>query len=148
MMWESSIESSKSDHANHQCQTTVPIPTLSRNSISDVCGECGAVIVASPRAAPKGVDKAQKSRIKQRARQPRKTPAMLRHKLARTQIKAVMLANVPGVTFKKAEAILTTFEDSMAQLIGASSTRIAKVMCANGKPLGEELGVAVFRALH
>jgi hypothetical protein len=64
-------------------------------------------------------------------------------------IKVDMLANIPGVTHARAEAVVTTYEGSMARIIGVSATQFARVV-HRGAPLGQELGLglAIWRALH
>ena len=78
---------------------------------------------------------------------PRKTPQMLRTKDVRADIKVDMIALVPGVSRARAEAVLSACEGSMAQLVGASSTELARVVY-KGAPIGQDLGVAIWRALH
>ena len=116
--------------------------THSSLSVNDVCTECGSSI-PWPRGAPKKVP----SPISKKPRKPRKTPTMLFAKEARTDIKVEMIALVPEVSRAKAAAVVDACERSMARLIGASSTDLSRVVC-KGKPIGQELGIAIWRALH
>lgn len=72
---------------------------------------------------------------------------MLRSKKVRADIKVEMLAAIPGVSPAKATAVLEECEGSFAKLVGASSTEIARCVY-KGAPLGPDLGIAVWRALH
>ena len=120
-------------------------------SINDVCTQCGSIITSTthkhkehPNPLPPDASPIKKTR---KPYKPRKTPAMLRDKSMRVDIKIEMLATVPGVSHAKAEAVVTAYEQSMAQIIGASSTQLARVVC-KGTPIGQDLGVAIWRALH
>jgi ERCC4-type nuclease len=122
-------------------------------SSTNVCTQCGS-IMSLPRCvhrleklkaghnAPSAAIKRPRRKYKER-----KKPEMLRLKEARADLKVSMIALIPGVSRVKAEAVLSTCEGSMAQLVGASSTKLARVVC-KGSALGEELGVAIWRALH
>ena len=65
----------------------------------------------------------------------------------RTEVKIDMIAAVPGVSRAKAEAVVTTCECSMARMVGASATELARVIYRDA-PIGQELGVAIWQALH
>ena len=116
--------------------------THSSLSVNEVCTECGSNI-HWPHRAPKKVP----SPIAKKPRKPRKTPSILFVKEARRDIKVEMIALVPEVSRAKAAAIVDTYERSMARLIGASSTDLSRVVC-KGRPIGQELGIAIWRALH
>ena len=110
-------------------------------SFNDVCKECGTAILR-----PRGLCKTISKPVAKK-RKPRKTPTVLHLKEARAKIKTDMIALVPGVSRAKAETVVNAYEQSMARLVGASSTGLARVVC-KGKPIGQELGVAIWRALH
>ena len=123
-------------------------------SINDVCTECGAFIshVQSQTSKRKNgtkvpITKDCITKDKRGPYKPRRTPAMLREKRARTEVKVDMLAAVPGVSRAKAEAVIDACEGSMARVVGASSTEFARVVF-KGAPIGMELGVAIWRAFH
>ena len=78
---------------------------------------------------------------------PRRTPAMLRSKQVRSDVKVSMISTIPGVSTAKAASILGAFEGKFSRLVGASRTEIARVAHDAG-PIGDELGFAVWRALH
>ena len=124
---------------------------VSSRSVNDVCTECGSILSQHrcTNEHQKGKSTSVASLIKKvrRTYKPRKTPQMLRAKDARAEIKADMIALVPGVSRAMAEAVLSTCEGSMAKLVGASSTEIARVVY-KGAPIGQDLGVAIWRALH
>ena len=65
----------------------------------------------------------------------------------RTEVKIDMIAAVPGVSHAKAEAVVNAYEGSMARIVGVSATEFARVV-HRGAPIGQELGVAIWRALH
>ena len=83
----------------------------------------------------------------QKPRKPRRTPSMLRSKQVRSDVKVSMLSAIPGVSSAKAASILQAFECKMTRVIGASRTEIGRVVHEE-KPIGHELGFAVWRALH
>ena len=58
-----------------------------------------------------------------------------------------MVACVPGVSLPKAEAIVRAFGGSMAAIVDATSTNLARVMYL-GEPIGPRLGHAIWHALH
>ena len=122
----------------------------SSKSVNDVCTECGSIL-SQPRYTHKRKEKhASTAPLIQKARKPykpRKTPQMLQAKEVRAELKINMIALVPGVSRVKAEAVLSACEGSMAKLVGASSTEIARVVY-KGAPIGQDLGVAIWRALH
>ena len=72
---------------------------------------------------------------------------MLEKKSMRTKVKIDMIAAVPGVSRPKAEVVIDECEGSMARVVALSSTELAR-MVFKGAPMGEELGVAIWRALH
>ena len=72
---------------------------------------------------------------------------MLEKKRARTEVKIDMIAAVPGVSRAKAEAVIGECEGSMARVVGSSSTELARIVF-KGAPIGKELGVAIWRAMH
>ena len=114
-------------------------------SAANVCDQCGSALI-SHTINSKCVKPRPKPTI-QKKRQPRKTPEKLRSLAVRAEIKIDMLAAIPGVSRAKAGAILARFP-TFAAMVAAPSDLIASVLCKNGKRLGTELGVAVWRALH
>ena len=119
----------------------------SSKSVNDVCAECGSIL-SQPRCTHK--HNTSTAPLIQKARKPykpRKTPQMLQAKNVRAELKVNMIALVPGVSRVKAEAVLSACEGSMARLVGASSTELARVV-HKGAPIGQDLGVAIWRALH
>ena len=74
-------------------------------------------------------------------------PQVLRSKVVRKEYKVLMIATLPGVSRAKAQSVVDACEGSMARLVGASSTELARVKY-KGVSIGEELGVAIWRALH
>ena len=120
----------------------------SSESTNDVCAKCGSVVKFSAHGKHCVSSTPLLSISKQRKQpKPRKTPEALRRKSERRNLKVAMVALVPCVSRAKAEAVMDACEGSMARVVGASSTRLARVVC-NGAPLGESLGVAIFRAFH
>lgn len=128
-------------------------------SINDVCETCGAIISddhADHAVLHKhvsivggGGSRAPVSLTKtvRKPRKPRRTPAMLRSKQVRSDVKVSMISAIPGVSTAKAASILGAFEGKFSRLVGASRTEIARVVHDAG-PIGTELGFAVWRALH
>ena len=127
----------------------------SRHSVCDVCAECGSIL-----SAPLSTSKAQRGaeakgpvtskcivKSKRGPYKPRKSPTSLKEKRARREVKVDMIAAVPGVSRAKAEAVVNTCEGSMARMVGVSATEFARVIY-RGAPIGQELGVAIWRALH
>jgi ERCC4-type nuclease len=112
-------------------------------SINDVCRTCGSIVTIG--RAAKSYKRHKTSPSKPRKR--RKTMALLEKKAVRKEVKTDMLAAIPGITPAKATAILEACEGSFAHLVGASSTEIARAVYL-GAPLGPDVGVAVWRALH
>ena len=113
-------------------------------SINDVCHSCGSIISSAPRAhrhTQRESDPIKKPRKR------RRTPASLECGDVRADVKIAMIAAIPGVSAAKAAALLEECEGSFARLVGASSTELANVHF-EGKPVGETLGVAIWRALH
>ena len=114
----------------------------SSRSINDLCGTCGSILSTrhlKPLVVAKGISK--------KPRKPRRTPESLASKDARTDVKIAMLTAIPGVSAVKATAILDECESSLVRLVGASSTELARVVVGDA-PLGQRLGVAIWRALH
>ena len=120
----------------------------SNATIEDVCDACGTLLTESTPVGhpPPRKDTARKLSAP-RKRQPRKTPTALRLKKMRASVKVDMLAAVPGLSRAKAAAILEMCEGSFVRLIGMSSSQIGMAVC-RGTPIGTELSVAIFRALH
>jgi hypothetical protein len=120
-------------------------------SINDVCTQCGSIIAETPPAKQKRSDKSAESsgvvKKKRRPYQARKTPYMLLKKEFRKQVKIDMIAAVPGISRAKAEAVVSACDGSMATMVGVSSTEFARVVYL-GAPIGKDLGVAIWRALH
>ena len=126
----------------------------SRVSIEDVCEACGTLLTAPrpvdtrpapPQKAP--APPVAKQSPRKPKRRPRRTPTTLRLKETRASVKIDMLTAIPGLSRAKAAAILEACEGSFVRLVGMSSTQIGRAPC-RGSPIGTELGVAVFRALH
>lgn len=111
-------------------------------SAHDVCTECGTIL-----SLPRKNAQQQRASIAKKKREPRRTPQVLRSKYVRKEFKVLMIATVPGVSRAKAQAVVDACEGSMAQLVGASSTELARVEC-RGMQIGTELGLAIWRALH
>ena len=124
---------------------------VSSRSVNDVCTECGSILsqhrCTNEHQTVKSTSVASLIQKVRKEYKPRKTPQMLRAKDARAEIKADMIALVPGVLHAMAEVVLSTCEGSMAKLVGASSTELARVVHKGG-PIGQDLGVAIWRALH
>ena len=120
-------------------------------SVNDVCETCGSIITMSGTQKHTHTHKSAAStapaKAIAKARKPRRTPDMLRSKKMRTEVKVEMLAAVPGVSPAKATAVLEECENSFAKLVGASSTEIARCVY-KGAPLGPDIGIAIWRALH
>ena len=117
-------------------------------SVQDVCTECGSMLSSSPRKSPhSNAAPQQRAPIAKTTREPRKTPHILWKKYVRTEYKVLMIATVPGVSRAKAQAVVDACEGSMARMVGTSSTQLARVQ-SKGVPIGEELGLAIWRALH
>ena len=121
-------------------------------AITDICTQCGSAISSlAPSCAHDGKLPSKLGKIVKARRKTyrlRKTPEMLFSKKVRLELKASMLALVPGVSRAMAEAVLAAYEGSMAGVVGASSMELSRVKSGNGSPIGQELGVAIFRALH
>ena len=121
---------------------------LSQRSVDEICTECGNVIsMQENQAMKKPVAITGVAKRKRRPYKPRRTPAILREKRMRREVKIDMLAQIPGVSRVQAEAVVAAYEDSMARMVGASATAFARVVY-RGAPLGDEIGVAIWRALH
>ena len=118
----------------------------SSKSINDVCTECGSII-SPPQQSAKRVITNEIVKKKRGPYKPRRTPAMLEKKRMRTEVKIDMIAAVPGVSRAKAEAVIDECEGSMARVVGLSSTELARIVFTSA-PIGKELGVAIWRALH
>ena len=120
-------------------------------AITDVCTQCGSAISSlAPSCAHGGkfVPKVGKIVKVHKTYRPRKTPEMLFAKKVRAELKVSMLALVPGVSRAKAEAVLAAHEGSMAGVVAASSMELSRIKSGKGTPIGQELGTAIFRALH
>ena len=115
-------------------------------SAVDVCAACGTVISGN-RVAIRKHGAAATPAKKKAARKPQRTPEMLNRRDVCTGVKIDMIAAVPGVSRAKAAAVLEACEGSFAQLVGASATKLAGTVCG-GTPIGNKLGVAIFRSLH
>ena len=125
---------------------------VSSKSVNDVCTECGSILsqpqrIHNHKTKEKPTSVAPLIGKARKPSKPRKTPQMLRTKDVRADIKVDMIALVPGVSRARAEAVLSACEGSMAQLVGAWSTELARVVY-KGAPIGQDLGVAIWRALH
>jgi len=144
----------------HRTQTNMAHSAVgSSASINDVCETCGAIIsddhtdhaVLHKHVSimDGGGSRAPVSLTKtvRKPRKPRRTPAMLRSKQVRSDVKVSMISTIPGVSTAKAASILGAFEGKFSRLVGASRTEIARVAHDAG-PIGDELGFAVWRALH
>ena len=130
-------------HSTEQCADGA-----SNATIEDVCEACGTLLTApTPAAPPPSRKDASRKVSAPRQRRPRKTPTMLRLKKMRASVKVDMLAVIPGLSHAKAAAVLEACEGSFARLVGMSSTQLGRAACG-GTPIGTELGVAIFRALH
>ena len=122
----------------YECEVCNAAMSLSNG----ICTECGSTMPQPCCLNNKQIAKKPRNTYK-----PRKTPSMLYTKETRTDIKVDMIALVPGVSRAKAEAVVNAYERSMAQVIGASSMNLGCVRYRD-KPIGKELGVAIWRALH
>ena len=106
---------------------------VSSKSVNDVCTECGSILsqpqrIHNHKTKEKPTSVAPLIGKARKPSKPRKTPQMLRTKDVRADIKVDMIALVPGVSRARAEAVLSACEGSMAQLVGASSTELARVV--------------------
>ena len=129
-----------------QSEICPSVHKLSTASVNDVCTTCGSIITTT--RPPKKRQQSELAVTKpSKPRKQRKTMALLEKKAVRKEVKVDMLAAVPGITPAKAAAILEACEGSFARLVGASSTEIARAVYL-GAPLGPDIGVAVWRALH
>ena len=122
-------------------------------AITDVCTQCGSAISSlAPSCAHGGKFLPKVGKIvkvhKRKTYRPRKTPEMLFAKKVCAELKVSMLALVSGVSRAMAEAVLAAHEGSMAGVVAASSMELSRVKSGKGTPIGQELGVAIFRALH
>ena len=118
-------------------------------SVNDICETCGSIITTAGtlQHTHKHTAPAKTITKPRKPRKPRRTPDMLWSKQMRADIKVEMLAAIPGVNQAKAEAVLEKCEGSFAKLVGASSTEIARCVY-KGAPLGSDIGIAIWRALH
>ena len=156
ILWRVTLPGAHADHmppwSQHQCNAMSQSSIASSKSFNDVCTECGSILSQKPCTHNHEVKKKNTSiaPLIGKARKPykpRKTPQMLRAKDARADLKVDMIALVPGVSRAKAASVLSACEGSMAQLVGASTTELARVVF-KGAPIGQDLGVAIWRALH
>jgi len=114
-------------------------------STDDVCKECGSIVPS--RELPENSASPRERTAIAKKRSPRRMPQVLRSKVVRKEYKVLMIATLPGVSRAKAQSVVDACEGSMARLVGASSTELARVKY-KGVAIGMELGLAIWRALH
>ena len=138
------LKRSRTQHKPHKTkdvlQSKPQHPFQAHCHVANICKTCGSIVEVSRFEHQTSTGVLKRSRTQHK---PHKTNDVLQSKPVQVQ----MVACVPGVSLPKAEAIVRAFGGSMAAIVDATSTNLARVMYL-GEPIGPRLGHAIWHALH